>query len=158
AMLGVALAAVMLTVPSLASAAPRHNHHLTIGATPNPIATGDGVLVYGELRGDDISGQTITLYQRVNGAGGGYVPAGTTTTDSFGFYKFIKPSVTGDTNWFARGSGNSHSRTVHERVSALVSAKASATATDTNHPIVFTGTVTPNHAGGLVFLQAQRGS
>ena len=51
AMLGVALAAVMLTVPSLASAAPRHNHHLTIGATPNPIATGDGVLVYGRLEG-----------------------------------------------------------------------------------------------------------
>jgi hypothetical protein len=160
AMLGVALAAVMLTVPSLAGAAPRHNHHLTIGATPNPIATGDGVLVYGELRGDDISGQTITLYQHVIGAGGGYTSAGTTTTDSFGFYRFIEPqgAVTSDTNWFTRGPGNSHSRTVHERVSALVSESASTTATDTNHPIVFTGTVSPNQAGRRVFLQSQRGS
>ena len=94
------------------------------------------------------------------GAGGGYTAAGTTTTDSFGFYKFTEPqgTVTGDTNWFTRGPGDSHSRTVHERVSALVSANASVTTTDTNHPIVFTGTVSPNHAGGRVFLQAQRGS
>jgi phage protein U len=160
AMLGVALAAVMLTVPSLASAAPKHNHHVTIGATPNPIAAGDGVLVYGQLRGTDITGQTITLYQHVIGSGGGYTAAATTTTDSFGFYKFTEPpgTVMSDENWFVRGPDASHSRTVRERVSALVSANASATATDTNHPIVFTGTVSPNHAGGRVFLQAQRGS
>lgn len=160
AMLGVALAAVMLTVPSLASAAPEHNHHLTIGATPNPISAGDGVLVYGQLRGTDITGQTVTLYQHVVGGGGGYTPVATTTTDSFGFYTITEPqgTVMNDVDWFARGPDSSHSRTVHERVSALVSANASATSTDTAHPITFTGTVSPSHAGRRVFLQAQRGS
>jgi hypothetical protein len=153
-------ATASLIAPSIVSAAPRHNHHLTIAATPNPIAAGDGVLVYGQLRGSDISGQTITLYQHVIGSGGGYAPAGTTTTNSFGFYEFTEPqgAVVNDTNWFVRGPDSSHSRTVHERVSALVSADASSTSTDTAHPIVFTGTVAPNHAGGRVFLQAQRGS
>ena len=63
-----------------------------------------------------------------------------------------------NTNWFARGPDASHSRTVHEQVQALVKANAGTTSTDTAHPIVFTGTVTPNHAGGSVFLQEQRGS
>ena len=50
AMLGVALAAISsLIVPNLVSAAPRHNHHLTIGAAPNPVPAGDGVLIYGKL-------------------------------------------------------------------------------------------------------------
>src|SRR5437763_12419397 len=96
------VAGALLTGPSLVSAAPHHNHHLTIAATPNPIAAGDGVLIYGQLRGSNISGQTITLYQHVIGANGGYVPAGTTTTNSFGFYEFTEPqgTVVNNTNWF----------------------------------------------------------
>src|SRR5690348_9514369 len=110
AMLTVALAAsVLLTVPNMVSAAPRHNHHLTIGATPNPIAAGDGVLVYGQLRGTDISGQAITLYQHVVGSGHGYTPVDSTTTNSFGFYEFTEPQgvVVSDRNWFVRGPGTS---------------------------------------------------
>lgn len=161
ALLAAAFAALAsMIVPSLASAAPRHNHHLTIAATPDPIAAGDAVLVYGQLKGADISGQTITLYQHVAGSGAGYAPVGTTTTNAFGFYELTEPSgtVMSDRDWFARGPDASHSRTVPERVAALVSASASSTSTDTAHPVVFTGTVTPNHAGGPVFLQVQRGS
>jgi len=161
AMLAATIAAgALLTGPSLVSAAPRQNHHLTIAATPNPIAAGDGVLVYGQLRGSDISGQAITLYQHAIESSHGYTVVGTTTTNSFGFYEFTEPqgTVVNDTDWFVRGPDGSHSRTVHERVQALVTLNASSTSSDTAHPIVFTGTVTPNHAGGLVFLQAQRGS
>ena len=160
AMLAATIAAgALLTVPNLVSAAPRHNHHLTIAATPNPIAAGDGVLVYGQLRGSDISGQAVTLYQHVIGSGRGYTAAGTATTNSFGFYEFTEPqgAVVNNTDWFVRGPDASHSRTVHELVQALVSAPA-GTSTDTAHPVVFTGNVTPNHAGGRVFLQEQRGS
>jgi hypothetical protein len=161
AVLVAALAATAsLIAPGLSGAAPRHNDHLTIAATPNPISTGDGVLIYGQLRGSDISGQTITLYQHVIGGGGGFAPAGTTTTNSFGFYEFTEPqgAVVYDTDWFVRGPDTSHSRTVHERVAALVSANANTTSTDTAHPIVFSGSVTPNHAGERVFLQEQLGS
>ena|SRR5947207_6582666 len=92
AVLAAALAAgVLLTLPSLVGAAPRHNHHLTIAATPNPVQAGDGVLIYGRLEGSDIAGRTISLYQHVVGAGGGYTQAGTTTTNSFGFYEITEP-------------------------------------------------------------------
>jgi hypothetical protein len=160
-MLAAALAATALLVaPSLVGAAPRHNHHLTIAAAPNPVSAGDGVLIYGRLEGSGVAGQTIQLYHHLVGSGRGYTLVGTTTTDSHGFYEFTRAEgvVYTNRNWFVRGPVDSHSRTVHERVSALVSLAASATSTDTAHPIVFTGTVTPNHAHERVFLQEQRGS
>ena len=129
AMLAATIAAgALLTVPNLVSAAPRHNHHLTIAATPNPIAAGDGVLVYGQLRGSDISGQAVTLYQHVIGSGRGYTAVGTTTTNSFGFYEFTEPqgTVVNNTNWFARGPDASHSRTVHEQVAGARQAQTPA--------------------------------
>ena len=44
------LAAVVAVVaPAVTNAAPRHNHGLTINATPNPILAGEGVLIYGRL-------------------------------------------------------------------------------------------------------------
>jgi hypothetical protein len=160
-MLGVALAAIVsLIVPNLGSAAPRHNHRLTIAAAPDPVSAGDGVLIYGQLERASVAGQPIQLYHHLIGTGRGYTLVGTTTTDSHGFYEFTRAEgvVYTDRNWFVRGPDGAHSRTVHERVFALVNANASSTSTDTAHPIVFTGTVTPNHAFERVFLQAQRGS
>jgi hypothetical protein len=165
-MLGVALAAIgSVIVPNLASAAPghhhpRHNQHLTIGAAPNPVPAGDGVLIYGQLQGSDPAGQTIALYHHLIGSGRGYTLVGTTTTDSHGFYEFTRAEGVVETNrnWFVRGPDAAHSRTLHEHAVALLSASASTTSTDTRHPITFTGTVTPNHAGARVFLQTQIGS
>jgi hypothetical protein len=65
-----------------------------------------------------------------------------------------------DRSWFVRevGAHAIHSRTVYERVAALVSIASSVTSQDTDHPVVFTGHVTPNHAGERVALQEQIGS
>jgi hypothetical protein len=146
--------------PSIVQAAPHHNHHLTIAATPNPVPAGEGVLIYGRLEGPGSGGQTIRLYQHVRGSGQGYSFAGSTNTDSTGFYEFNGTAGSVDTNrnWFARGPDRAHSRTVHEFVNALVSINASSTNTDTKHPILFTGSVTPNHAFERVFLQQRIGS
>jgi hypothetical protein len=153
-------ATASLVAPSLVGAAPRHNHHLTIAAAPNPASAGEGVLIYGRLEGSEVGGQTIQLYHHLIGSGRGFTLVGTATTDSSGFYEFTRAEGVVYTNrdWFVRGPVDSHSRTVHERVSALVSLAANSTATDTAHPIVFTGTVTPNHAHERVFLQEQQGS
>jgi hypothetical protein len=146
--------------PGLSSAAPSHNHHLTIAAVPNPILASQGVLIYGRLFGADNSGQTIRLYHHLDGSGTGFSLIGTTTTNSFGEYELTRAEDVVYTNrdWFVRGPDGSHSRTVHERVEALVGLAASATAGDTGHPIVFAGHVTPNHAFERVFLQKQNGS
>lgn len=147
-------------LPTVAAAAPRHNHGLTIAATPDPVIAGEGVLIYGQLKGPDNAGQTIRLYHRLIGSGRGYTPVGTTTTDSSGFYEFTRAEdvVYTNRNWFVRGPDGAHSRTVHERVVPLVTVSPSSASTDTNHPIVFTGSVTPNHAFERVFLQEEIGS
>lgn len=143
------------TAAGLASAAPKHNHGLTIAATPNPVPAGQGVVIYGHLAGPDSGGQTIRLYHHVIGSGDGYTQVATTTTDPNGFYEFIRPEGLVYTNrdWFVRGPDGVHSRTVHELVIALVSITASTTDTDTNHAVVFSGHVTPNHQFEQVFLE-----
>lgn len=157
AVLATVLATLGLAVSAnVAAAAPRHNHGLTINATPNPILAGQGVLIYGQLRGAPVAGQTIRLYHRVNPSPF-FTLIGSTTTDSFGFYKFTREEgvVMSNRSWFVRGPGFTHSRTVHERVAAQISINASTTTGDTSTPITFTGSVVPNHAGQRVFLQEQ---
>jgi hypothetical protein len=148
--------------PGIANAAPRHNHGLTINAAPNPIISGDGVLIYGQLGGANPSGQTIVLYHRVNPTPF-FTRIGMTKTDAHGFYEFTRAEgiVLTNRNWFARAPslpGNIHSLTVHERVAAALSIAASATSGDTGHPITFTGHVDPArfHVGERVYLQQQQ--
>jgi hypothetical protein len=167
AMLAAALAVTLM--PAVSAAAPQHNHGLTINTTPDPISAGEGVLIYGQLRGTDVNKQEITLYHRVGDATS-FTVIQHKKTDRFGFYKFTRNDGVVMTNrsWFVRGPNGTHSRTVDEQVSALVGITAStpsATTTssnssissDTNVPIVFSGTVTPSHAGEPVYLQEQGG-
>lgn len=143
-----------------ASAAPRHNHHLTIAAAPNPVVAGEGVVIYGRMSGPGNVGQPVTLYHHVFGGDPGYQRVGTTTTLSGGYYEFTREENVVETNrnWFVRGPDGSHSRTMHERVIPLVSIDASTPSTDTGQPIVFTGHVDPNHAFDRVLLQQENGN
>ena len=106
-----------------------------------------------------MGGQTIILYHHLAGSGRGYTKIGQTTTDSRGFYEFTRAEdvVLTNRSWFVReqGAHRIHSRTVFERVSALVSMTASTTTAVTGQPVTFTGSVTPNHAGEPVILQEQ---
>lgn len=152
---------VAVIAPGIANAAPRHNHGLTINATPNPVIAGDAVLIYGRLEGSNPGGQKIVLYHRVNPASQ-FTIVSITTTAPTGFYEFsrLPEVVESDRSWFVRAPllpGNIHSRAMHERVWATISLTARTLTADTNHQIVFTGHVDPNHAGERVFLQEQGG-
>jgi hypothetical protein len=144
----------------LASAAPHHNRGLTIGVTPNPVSAGDAVIVYGRLLGPNSGQEPIRLYHHVIGSGQGYTYVTTTFTNSSGYYEFLGPDglVYSNRNYFVRGPDGSHSRTFHERVSALVSITPSTASTDTNHAIVFSGHVIPNRRFEQVFLQQEIGT
>lgn len=150
------VACVSTAAPGVAGAAPVHNRGLTIHAAPNPILAGEGVLIYGQLKGSGHGGQTIRLYHRVNPAAR-FSLIGATTTNSLGEYEFTRAEgiVMSNRSWFVRGPGLTHSRTVHERVAALVSLAASAPSGFTRHPLVFSGHVTPDHTGSVVALQEQ---
>jgi hypothetical protein len=155
-------AIVIVSVPATALAhryhGPRHNHGLTIDATPNPIISGEAVLIYGQLNGPDPGNQTIKLYHHVPPVPG-YSLIGITKTNSDGFYEFTRVDgvVTTNRSWFATAPAfpRVHSRTVYERVAALVSLAASSPTTDTGTPVTFTGQVSPNHTGESVELQEQ---
>ncbi|MBV9417193.1 MAG: hypothetical protein JO363_19565, partial [Solirubrobacterales bacterium] len=150
---------VAVVSPSVVSAAPNHNRGLTINAIPNPIDAGEGVFIYGHLNFAPVAGQTIVLYHHLAGSGLGYTRVGETTIDSRGFYEFTRAEDVVMTNrsWFVREAGihRIHSRTVFERVAALVSLTASTTTAVTGQPVVFTGHVDPNHAGERVVLQEE---
>ncbi len=141
------------------AAAPGHNRGLTINAIPNPIDAGEGVTIYGYLNAGPVGDQPIVLYHHLAGSGRGYTKIGRTTTDSRGFYEFTRAEdvVLTNRSWFVReqGAHRIHSRTVFERVSALVSMSASTTTAVTEQPVTFTGTVTPDHAGERAILQEQ---
>lgn len=141
---------------------PHHNRGLTIHAAPDPVLAGGGVLIYGQLNGSPNAGQTIILYHHIAGSGRGYTRIGTTTTTAQGFYEFTRAEgvVESNRNWFVRQAGvhGIHSRTLRERVQALVSVAASTTTPDTSQPVTFTGSVRPNHGFERVFLQRRVGS
>lgn len=152
-------ALIAAVLPNAAGAAPHHNRGLTINVVPQRIQAGDGVVIYGYLKGAKDAGQTIRLYHRIPPRPG-YTLIGTTRTNAGGFYEFIRTEgvVNTDRSWFVRGPGDTHSRTVHEFVEALVSLSSSATTGYTNHPITFTGHVFPNHSFERVALQERRGA
>jgi phage protein U len=154
-LLAVLVAAVL---PSVGSAAPKHNHGLTINATPNPIVTGDQVLIYGQLNLKHPGNRLIVLFHRVNPSKQ-FSPVQTTHTNAVGFYEFPRADgvVTTNRNWFVLGPNGTHSRTVHELVAAQVTLAASSATGDTNHKLTFSGSVAPNHAGERVVLQSQVG-
>ena len=149
-------------VTGIAGAAPVHNRGLSIHVAPTEPPTliaGSPVLIYGQLHGLDHGNQRIYLYHRIN-PNQHFSLISIARTNSAGQYEFTRAEGVVNTNrsWFVRGPGFTHSRTVHERVAALVSiAPASASGT-TRHPIVFSGHVTPDHAGQRVLLQEQKGS
>jgi hypothetical protein len=143
--------------PSFAGAAPVHNRGLTIHAVPQHIIAGEAL--YGQLRGPNHAHQVIRLYHRIN-PNPQFTLIGVTKTNANGQYEFTRQEgiVQTNRNWFVRGPGLTHSRTVHERVDALVSLAANSTSGLTRHPLVFSGHVTPDHAGGVVALQQQKSS
>ncbi len=165
-LLAVLAASLALALPTAASAKrhrhnpPRHNHGLTIAAAPNPISTGEPVLIYGQLNTADHAGKQITLWHHISRTHGGFTVVQRTTTDANGFWSISRAPgvVTTNRSWFAKASTGVHSRTVAERVHATVTLDQPAGALQTATPITFTGSVAPNHRGQRVILQEQVGS
>ncbi len=151
-----ALMALLLALPSRAAAAPHHNHGLTIAATPDPLTAGQGVLIYGRLAGPNNAYKRVWLFHRINPATH-FTPVSVTRTNGSGFYEFVRADgiVNSNRNWFVLGPDNSHSRTIHELVSAVVTLSSSTATATTAENVTFSGTVFPAHNHQRVLLQQQ---
>ena len=104
-----------LAIPSHAAAAPRHNHGLTIQSTPDPITAGQGVLIYGQLKGPNNADRRVWLFHRINPATR-FTPVSVTRTNAAGFYEFVRADgvVVRTATGSSVGPDNTHSRTIHE--------------------------------------------
>jgi len=152
------LGVIALAAPGAASAAahPHHNHGLTIATTTNPLVAGEGVLIYGRLEGADSAGQRILLFHRINPAAQ-FSLIGTTRTNSAGYYEFVRADgiVNSNRNWYAVGPGGTHSRTIHELVSSIVTLSTASPTSLTGEAVDFSGTVFPAHRDQRVLIQEQ---
>ena len=74
---------------------------MTIDAIPNPIITGDAVLIHGQLNTTHPGGKKIVLRQRIDPAAT-FTTAQTTVTSTAGFYEFAETAggVTTNRSWF----------------------------------------------------------
>ncbi len=133
--------------------------HITITAAPNPIVSGDPVVIFGQLTAKNDSGALVRLFHRIAGQPR-FTLIGTTHTSSTGSYEFSRADgvVTTNRAWYVRANGVT-SRIVRERVQALVTlsgpADGSTLLTGPAHPYTFSGTVNPAKGGARVLLQRQ---
>jgi hypothetical protein len=136
-----------------------HARGITINAAPNPVTVGDSVFIYGQLNFARHANRRVVLWHRLAGRPR-FTPVQITHADANGFYSFTRApgKVVTNRNWVAT-VGRRRSRVVHEKVIPEITLNQPATPYITNHPITFTGQVTPGapHVGERVILQAETG-
>jgi phospholipase C len=147
---------------SVAAAAPkahhcRHQvrcvHGITIHAVPNPSSEGAPVTIFGRLRGLREAGVRVVLWHKLPHQQR-FSRISRTTTNAAGHYEFFRADgvVTTNRKWYVRAAGH-RSRTIRERVRALVTLNASNPSPSAGDQVTFTGGVTPSHAGQHVLLE-----
>jgi hypothetical protein len=114
-------------------------------------------MIWGRLSGPNVANQVVVLWHGVN-PDRRFTPVQSVRTNARGFYEIERADgvVISNRNWYVVSDG-ARSRTVHEKVFAEVSLHSSTQTAHTNEPVVFSGHVQPNHAGGRILLQRQIG-
>ena len=131
----------------------RPAHCLTIATTPNPSTDGQSVLISGRLQGPRRGDAVVVLWRRLPG-GTRFHPTAATRTNRAGRYS-MTVRVDGNRWWYVT-SHEVRSRTVHQRVHALIRLVPSETRAAPTDQVVFGGSVTPGHSGARVTLQQRR--
>jgi phospholipase C len=128
----------------------RPSRCLTIAAAPNPSTDGQMVTISGRLLGPHRGRAVILLWRRLPDQKRFHATAAT-RTDRSGSYS-MSVALSGNRWWYVTAHGF-RSRTVHERVQALITLTPSEIRAAPGDQVMFTGTVAPSHAGAQVALQ-----
>jgi hypothetical protein len=171
-----AAAALLAIAPAGALAAPKlplHKGHvspagcrLSESADPHVVNSGDSVLLTGALTcpgNAGVSGQTVTVYERIAGVPSGFKIIGTPTTVADGSYVFTPAPVITDSTFYTRTAGaRSPNKTV--RVAPQVTLgtsplipEGSQLLTGRSHAMTFMGSVNPIDSGAEVLLERESG-
>lgn len=128
------------------------NPALTLTPSADPVNAGQPVTLTGTLANG--AGQQVMLFARSRG--GKFAQVGQTTAGSGGNYSFVQMPLF-NTLYQAKAGGKSSAQ-VFEGVKDVLTAHASATTVNAGEPVVFTGTVTPDKTGHVIYLQRQNQS
>jgi phospholipase C len=129
---------------------PAPSRCLSIGAFPNPSTAGQPITISGRLLGSRHAHALVLLWRRLPGSKR-FRPSAATRTNRSGRYS-LTALVDGNRWWYVTARGF-RSRTVHQRVGALMTLTSSATRAAPGDQVTFSGTVAPSHAGEQVALQ-----
>lgn len=129
------------------------NPALTIEDSADPISFGQPVTISGKIAAPSA---TVTLLER-NRLKRGFTAIATVTAGGDGSYAFPTQTPQQSTFYKVTGAGKTSSR-LFEGVRYGLTATASTSSMQAGQPIVFSGTITPGHAGHPVYLQVQNGT
>ena len=126
----------------------------TIDSSPNPSAAGEKVMIFGRVLFAP-AGARVVLWHRLPSQRH-FTRVQSTTTDGSGFYSFPREPGVVDTNrrWYVVAR-EERSRTLYQRVRALVTLVASSASVNPGDCVTFTGHVDPSHAYQRIWLERQ---
>jgi hypothetical protein len=124
------------------------NPQLTINASADPISDGQAVTISGALAAG--AKQPITLFAHARG--GKFAPVASTTTGAAGNYTFTQSPRT--STFYQVRAGGKTSAALFEGVKYALTASVPSSATvQASQALTINGTVSPAHAGHVVYLE-----
>jgi hypothetical protein len=134
------------------------NPQLTIDASSDPIAYGQSVTIGGVAAG--LANTPVTLLART-ARQHGFGPVAEVTTNAGGEYTFPAQSPVYSTFYEVKSGAKSSavkSAVLYEGVKDVLTAEVSPSTVQAGQALTFKGTVAPEHAGHIVYLERQNAS
>jgi len=128
------------------------NPALTLTSSADPITIGQSTTLSGTLQGG--GGQTVNLFAKTKG--GQFQQVATTVADSSGNYSFVQVPLH-NTLYQAQGAGKKSAQ-LFEGVRFLLTASEAPSTVSSGDQVTFSGTVSPDATGHVIYLQRQNPS
>ena len=130
------------------------NPHLTINSSADPIAFGQPVTISGAVSPG--VKEPVTLLART-ARQRGFAPVAEVSSDAAGNYSFPAQSPIYSTFYKVRAGGK-HSAVLYEGVKDVLTAAVSQTTVQAGQALTFSGKVSPDHTGHVIYLERQNAS
>ncbi|MFL5911276.1 MAG: hypothetical protein ACJ768_11970 [Gaiellaceae bacterium] len=125
------------------------NPALTINASADPINVGQSVTLSGTLQNGAV--QPVQLFAKTRN--GSFQQVGAGLTDASGNYSFTQTPIN-STIYQVHGGGKLSAQ-LFEGVKDVLTANVSSTTVNAGDPVTFSGTVSPDKTGHVIYLQRQ---
>jgi len=132
------------------------NPSLTIASSADPITYGQPVTISGVLAGATTP-QTVTLLGRTVHQQG-FAPIAEVSTGAGGAYSFPAQVPVNSTLYRVKAGRGEKSAVLYEGVKDVLTAEASPTTLAAGQAVTFSGTVAPDHAGHVIYLERENAS